>query len=65
MTVKTLHTFTDAEMQMVEGSLRVAGEWYRKLADEMRRAGVTTLEREYDRMADAAGELAMKIETSR
>lgn len=65
MSVKTLHTFTDAELQLIEQALRIANERYRDLARVFRREGATLLSQRFDRFADEAGELAMKIETGR
>lgn len=65
MSVKTMHTFTDAELQLIEQALRVANERYRDVSRVFHREGATLLSQRYDRLADEAGELAMKIETGR
>ena len=60
-----VHAFSAEELAMIESALRVAREHWRTVADIMRRTQHPQDEANFARMADAAGELAMKIETSR
>ena len=60
MTVKELHTFTDADMDTITDALKIANAHYRMMAEVHSRNdhwGLT-----FERQAHEAGELKLKIE---
>ena len=65
VTVKELHTFTDAEIETITDALRIANGEYRKLAELVKGTMRQDFRVEFEEQARAASDLQLKIEASR
>ena len=65
MTVKELHTFTDAELETITDALRIANSEYRKLAELVKGTMRQDFRVEFEEQARAASDLQLKIEASK
>ena len=65
MTVKELHTFTDAEIETITDALRIANGEYRKLAELVKGTMRQDFRVEFEEQARAASDLQLKIEAAK
>ena len=66
MTVKELHTFTDADMDTITDALKIANAHYRALSElSSTRYGTANFREMFEQQARDAADLQLKIEAGR